>query len=146
MIATASSEEKRKLALELGADVAVDAAGEGMKDRLIEANDGQQVDVVLEMAGGRSSTRASRRSRRSAASWRTGSRAASRTRLADGQPLSFKQPDIRLNGHSLECRINAEDTEKFTPSPGLITRYSAPGGFGVRVDSAMESDPGRPTL
>jgi len=59
--------------------------------------------------------------------------------LADGQPLSFKQPDIRLNGHSLECRINAEDPEKFTPSPGLITRYSAPGGFGVRVDSAMES-------
>ena len=61
-------------------------------------------------------------------------------RLADGQPLSFKQPDIRLNGHSLECRINAEDPEKFTPSPGLITRYSAPGGFGVRVDSAMESN------
>ena len=61
-------------------------------------------------------------------------------RLADGQPLSFKQPDIRLNGHSLECRINAEDPEKFTPSPGLITRYSAPGGFGVRVDSAMASN------
>ncbi len=60
-------------------------------------------------------------------------------RLADGQALSFKQQDIRLNGHSLECRINAEDPEKFTPSPGLITRYSAPGGFGVRVDSAMES-------
>jgi acetyl-CoA carboxylase, biotin carboxylase subunit len=59
--------------------------------------------------------------------------------LADGQPLSFKQPDIRINGHSLECRINAEDPEKFTPSPGLITKYSAPGGFGVRVDSAMES-------
>ncbi len=52
MIATASSEEKRKLALELGADVAVDAAGEGMKDRLIEANGGNKVDVVLEMAGG----------------------------------------------------------------------------------------------
>jgi NADPH2:quinone reductase len=53
VIATASTEEKRKLALELGADVAVDAAGEGMKDRLIEANDGQKVDVVLEMAGGK---------------------------------------------------------------------------------------------
>jgi NADPH2:quinone reductase len=53
VIATASSEEKRKLALELGADVAVDADGEGMKDRLIEANDGQKVDVVLEMAGGK---------------------------------------------------------------------------------------------
>jgi len=52
VIATASSEEKRKLAVELGADVAVDAAGEGMKDRLIEANDGEKVDVVLEMAGG----------------------------------------------------------------------------------------------
>src|SRR5688500_9112290 len=52
VIATASSEEKRKLAVELGADVAVDAAGEGMKDRLIEANEGNKVDVVLEMAGG----------------------------------------------------------------------------------------------
>lgn len=52
VIATASSEEKRKLAVELGADVAVDAAGEGMRDRLIEANEGEKVDVVLEMAGG----------------------------------------------------------------------------------------------
>ena len=52
VIATASSEEKRKLALELGADVAVDAAGEGMRDRLLEANDGNKVDIVLEMAGG----------------------------------------------------------------------------------------------
>jgi NADPH:quinone reductase len=52
VIATASSGEKRELALKLGADVAVDAAGEGMKDRLIEANDGNKVDVVLEMAGG----------------------------------------------------------------------------------------------
>ncbi len=60
-------------------------------------------------------------------------------RLADGQPLSFRQQDIQLNGHSLECRINAEDPEKFTPSPGLITKYSAPGGFEVRVDSVMES-------
>jgi acetyl-CoA carboxylase biotin carboxylase subunit len=61
-------------------------------------------------------------------------------RLADRQPLSFKQQDIQLNGHSLECRINAEDPEKFTPSPGLITKYCAPGGFGVRVDSAMETN------
>ena len=60
-------------------------------------------------------------------------------KLANGQALSFKQQDIRLTGHSLECRINAEDPEKFTPSPGLITKYTAPGGFGVRVDSAMES-------
>jgi acetyl-CoA carboxylase biotin carboxylase subunit len=60
-------------------------------------------------------------------------------RLAAGHALSIKQQDIVLNGHSLECRINAEDPEKFTPSPGLITKYSPPGGFGVRVDSAMES-------
>ena len=60
-------------------------------------------------------------------------------RLAAGLPLSMKQQDLVLNGHSLECRINAEDPEKFTPSPGLITKFSAPGGFGVRVDSAMES-------
>jgi acetyl-CoA carboxylase biotin carboxylase subunit len=59
-------------------------------------------------------------------------------RLADGQSLSFKQQDIKLSGHSLECRINAEDPEKFTPCPGMITKYSAPGGFGVRVDSAIE--------
>jgi len=61
-------------------------------------------------------------------------------RLANGLALSFKQQDIRLNGHSLECRINAEDPEKFTPSPGLVTKYNPPGGFGVRVDSAMESN------
>lgn len=60
-------------------------------------------------------------------------------KLADGQALSFKQQDINLCGHSLECRINAEDPDKFTPSPGLVTKYSPPGGFGVRVDSAMES-------
>ena len=59
-------------------------------------------------------------------------------RIASGMPLSFKQPDIKLNGHSFECRINAEDPEKFTPCPGQITKYSAPGGFGVRVESAME--------
>lgn len=60
-------------------------------------------------------------------------------RLAAGHPLSIRQQDVVLNGHSMECRINAEDPEKFTPSPGLITKYSPPGGFGVRVDSAMES-------
>ena len=59
-------------------------------------------------------------------------------RIASGLPLSFKQPDIKLNGHSFECRINAEDPEKFTPCPGQITKYSAPGGLGIRVDSAME--------
>jgi len=61
-------------------------------------------------------------------------------RLAAGHALSVKQQDIVLNGHSLECRINAEDPEKFTPSPGLITKYSPPGGFGVRVDSSMETN------
>lgn len=60
-------------------------------------------------------------------------------RLAAGHPLSIRQQDVVLTGHSLECRINAEDPEKFTPSPGTITKYSPPGGFGVRVDSAMES-------
>jgi len=60
-------------------------------------------------------------------------------RLAAGHPLSFRQQDVVFTGHSLECRINAEDPEKFTPSPGVITKYSPPGGFGVRVDSAMES-------
>ncbi|GKS58812.1 acetyl-CoA carboxylase biotin carboxylase subunit [Nitrospira sp.] len=60
-------------------------------------------------------------------------------RIAAGLPLTFKQQDIRIDGHSIECRINAEDPEKFTPSPGVITRYRPAGGFGVRVDSAMES-------
>ncbi len=59
-------------------------------------------------------------------------------RLAAGHPLMIRQQDVVLNGHSMECRINAEDPEKFTPSPGQISKYSAPGGFGVRVDSAME--------
>lgn len=60
-------------------------------------------------------------------------------RLAAGHPLSIRQQDVTITGHSLECRINAEDPEKFTPSPGVITKYSSPGGFGIRVDSAMES-------
>ncbi|MGC4098654.1 MAG: acetyl-CoA carboxylase biotin carboxylase subunit [Nitrospira sp.] len=60
-------------------------------------------------------------------------------RLAAGHPLSIRQQDVTLTGHSFECRINAEDPERFTPSPGVITKYSPPGGFGIRVDSAMES-------
>jgi acetyl-CoA carboxylase biotin carboxylase subunit len=60
-------------------------------------------------------------------------------RIARGLPLSFRQQDVRLIGHSFECRINAECPDKFTPSPGLITRYHPPGGFGVRVDSAVSS-------
>ncbi len=57
-------------------------------------------------------------------------------RIANGEEIRYSQKEIRIKGHSIECRINAEDSEKFTPSPGLITAYSAPGGPGVRVDSA----------
>lgn len=60
-------------------------------------------------------------------------------RIAEGQPLSFKQDDIKLRGHSIECRINAEDPKTFIPSPGMIDRYHAPGGPGVRWDSHIYS-------
>jgi acetyl-CoA carboxylase biotin carboxylase subunit len=60
-------------------------------------------------------------------------------RLAAGLPLTLRQQDVVMNGHSMECRINAEDPEKFTPSPGTITKYCPPGGFGVRVDSVMQT-------
>jgi acetyl-CoA carboxylase biotin carboxylase subunit len=56
--------------------------------------------------------------------------------VAQGQKLSLKQKDVRLTGHSIECRINAEDPTTFVPCPGLITTYWAPGGRNVRVDSA----------
>lgn len=57
-------------------------------------------------------------------------------RVADGQKLTFKQEDIKFNGHSIECRVNAEDPDRnFLPSPGKIDAYIAPGGPGVRVDS-----------
>ncbi|MBF0264115.1 MAG: acetyl-CoA carboxylase biotin carboxylase subunit [Gammaproteobacteria bacterium] len=56
-------------------------------------------------------------------------------RIAAGLPLSFKQSDIHVNGHSIECRINAENAKTFMPSPGKITYYHPPGGPGVRVDS-----------
>jgi acetyl-CoA carboxylase biotin carboxylase subunit len=57
-------------------------------------------------------------------------------RIAAGMPLSYKQSQIKAVGHAIECRINAEDPDKFIPSPGRITFYLPPGGPGVRVDSA----------
>jgi acetyl-CoA carboxylase biotin carboxylase subunit len=57
-------------------------------------------------------------------------------RVAAGLPLTLKQEDVKFNGHAIECRINAEDSERnFLPSPGRIDAYIAPGGPGVRVDS-----------
>jgi acetyl-CoA carboxylase biotin carboxylase subunit len=56
-------------------------------------------------------------------------------RVAAGEKLAFRQKDIELRGHALECRINAEDPYRFTPSPGRITSYHPPGGPGIRVDS-----------
>ena len=56
-------------------------------------------------------------------------------RIAAGERLRFKQRDIVLKGHAIECRINAEDPFKFTPSPGRIQAWHAPGGPGIRVDS-----------
>ncbi len=55
--------------------------------------------------------------------------------VAAGLPLSFKQENIKIHGHAIECRINAENSETFLPSPGKITSYHAPGGCGVRIDS-----------
>ena len=58
-------------------------------------------------------------------------------RIAEGEELGFDQSDVLIVGHSIECRINAEDPEKFTPSPGRITAFNIPGGPGVRVDTAV---------
>ena len=59
-------------------------------------------------------------------------------RIATGQPLSWKQQDVKMIGHSIECRINAECPDTFAPCAGLITRCQMPGGPGVRVDTAIE--------
>ena len=58
-------------------------------------------------------------------------------RVASGQSLSFAQSDLAVSGHAIECRINAEKLPDFTPNPGKITAYHAPGGLGVRMDSAL---------
>jgi len=58
-------------------------------------------------------------------------------RIATGENMEFAQEDVLIRGHSIECRINAEDPVKFTPSPGKITTFNIPGGPGVRVDTAV---------
>jgi acetyl-CoA carboxylase biotin carboxylase subunit len=58
-------------------------------------------------------------------------------RIADGQKLSIKQSDVKIKGHSFECRINAEDPKTFMPCPGLVKHFHAPGGNGIRVDSHL---------
>ena len=57
--------------------------------------------------------------------------------IASGEPLSFRQEDVVVRGHAIECRINAEDPITFTPSPGQVTHYHIPGGTGIRVDSHL---------
>lgn len=58
-------------------------------------------------------------------------------RVAAGLPLSFRQDEVCFKGHAIECRINAEDSETFIPSPGKVQDYLTPGGYGVRVDSPL---------
>ena len=61
-------------------------------------------------------------------------------RIAAGERLAFKQSDVTFTGHSIECRVNAEDPETFVPSPGVIHVFSVPGGPGVRVETFAHSD------
>ena len=60
-------------------------------------------------------------------------------RIAEGEPLGYTQDDLLIVGHAIECRINAENPETFTPSPGVITAFNLPGGPGVRVDTFVYS-------
>ena len=61
-------------------------------------------------------------------------------RIAAGEPLGYTQDDIRFFGHAIECRVNAEDSESFVPSPGRITNFNISGGPGVRIDTAAHAD------
>ena len=58
-------------------------------------------------------------------------------RVAAGVPMSFTQENLKLNGHAIECRINAEKLPQFTPSPGTVVQFHSPGGLGIRMDSAI---------
>ena len=64
---------------------------------------------------------------------------AEQIRIASGEPLRYTQDDIEIRGHAMECRINAEDSKTFAPSPGRVERFHPPGGLGIRVDSHLYS-------
>ena len=61
-------------------------------------------------------------------------------RVAAGEPLSFSQEDVRITGHALECRVNAENPETFAPSPGRVEAFNLPGGPGIRVDTFVHAE------
>ena len=61
-------------------------------------------------------------------------------RVATGENIGYTQDEVQIVGHSIECRINAEDPVKFTPSPGRITAFNIPGGPGVRIDTAAYAE------
>ena len=61
-------------------------------------------------------------------------------RIAAGEPLSFSQDDVRIDGHAIECRVNAENPDTFAPSPGRVDAFSLPGGPGIRVDTFVHAE------